>query len=191
MNTGTSPGKASRSVPISHSGLAGTADRASSNSLPHAERPPSAGKAEMIASSAARASATIPTTTGWFTPIWSGSRSIWIKFFGTGIRRQSVMTSVNRQPAASMASACGRTLPGADRAGMPQRTRLALVEQAFAVQRGDDRCANRSANSSIASAAPTRRTTARQNDRAMSSRQDRRSLRGRIQRHRRHGLEGK
>ena len=50
-------------------------------------------------------------------PICSGSRSIWTRRLGTGIRRQSVMTSVNRQPTASMASACGRTTRArADRA---------------------------------------------------------------------------
>ena len=72
-------------------------------------------------------------------PICSGSRSIWIKRLGTGIRRQSVMTSVNRQPTASMASACGKTCRRPDRAGMAERERVALVEQALAVERGDDR----------------------------------------------------
>ena len=37
---------------------------------------------EQRAGSAALASATIPTTTGWFMPICSGSRSIWINGSG-------------------------------------------------------------------------------------------------------------
>ncbi len=39
-------------------------------------------------------------------PIWPGSRSIWTRSAGTVMRRQSVMTSVKRQPTASIASAC-------------------------------------------------------------------------------------
>ena len=97
------------------------------------------GSAAVMASTAALASATIPTRTGKFMPIWVGSRSIWIRSAGTVIRRQSVITSVNRQPTASMASAWGRRIVRACGTRMSERKRVAFVEQALAVQRGHDR----------------------------------------------------
>ena len=87
-------------------------------------------------------------------PICSGSRSIWTSCSGTGMRRQSVRTSVNRQPTASMASAWGRAALARAERRMAQRPGLALVDQPLGVEGGDDRACSRSASRLTSSAAP-------------------------------------
>ena len=74
-------------------------------------------------------------------PICSGSRSIWIERLGN--RHPPPVGHDLGEPAADGEHDVGmrQRHAGPGRAGMAQRERVSLVEQALAVERGDDGCA--------------------------------------------------
>ena len=93
------------------------------------------------------------------------------------------MTSVNRQPTASMASACGRAARArADRA-WPSDQRVALVEQSLAVERGDDRGTEPPATAGSRRRPRPRGAAAGQDDRPLGRGQHRGGLSDGLRRH--------
>ncbi len=113
-------------------------------------------------------------------PIWSGSRSIWIR--PTRDRHPPPVGEDLGEPAADGQHDIGVRQDNlrTDRTGMPQRERVALVEQALAVERGDHRCAEAAGQvfDRLGRARPEC-AAAGQNDRAFRLREDLGGLRDR------------
>ena len=157
MNTGTSSGNASRSVSISHSGFGCRAARASSQSGPQPVRPgvDDDGSASTAARHAASASADDPrrrpggSCRSGRDPGRSGPGGS-----GTVIRRQSVMTSVNRQPTASMTSACGSAACARTDRAWPSESGLRSSSRPLPLSVVMTGAPSRRARASIAPAAP-------------------------------------
>ncbi len=116
-------------------------------------------------------------------PIWSGSRSIWTRRSGTFIRRQSVRTSVNRQPTASMTSACGRAARARTDRACPSEIGLRSSIRPLALSVVMTGAPSRRASASIAPAAPDQSAAAGQDDRAPGLGEDRGGLGDRVDRH--------
>ena len=157
---------------ISHSGRAGRAARASSQSVPQPlAQALAGGSSSAIASSAALASATIPTRTGKFMPICVGFE---IDLDQVGGHGHSPPVGHDLGEAAADGEhdiGVRQHASRARRARVAERERMAFVEQSLAVERGDHRRAEPAwpGFRSAAGCARPERTAAGQNDRSSSA----------------------